>query len=574
MGFTVRVLQVISFMKYQNDKALPWDIMKMRPFIDQRIEEVNNVKPHFQTMNSNMEFSAGDLSVLSLLGNVSLTPSATSQISTNTNNPPKPIARPTRHTPTQDTFRNTMGSTTFQPSITHENRSPYGFPYNQNQDSTTVTTSTTSGGGFSSTFHQPAPTPSITNGGNYGNHENSFPIDHFQVPGSSRGSVSSPMSVMSQPSSANQIATDTSGVFNFNNLSLGDPTSNVWQPTSVNGGQNYTAWSAGIDQPTTQPDPSQPDDIFSASSMFEMPPSAQSTSRPARIKRKQMNYFKKFGEYGNGEGDFTEPSGVSIDSMNRLVVADTNNNRIQVFDVFGNYLRTIDGQNMQFPNRIVVSKHSGRIVVTERAPTRRVQVFDAMGMFLTAFGEEYLQHPRGIALDDYDNVIVIECKVMRVNIFTITGKLLHRWGASEHLLFPNSVAVNSSQEIFISDNRDTGVKVFNYTGVFLRKIGGPGITDYPIAVAINNQGEVVVADNHNNFNITVFTQDGQLIEGFESKGRHAQCFDVALTMDGVAVVTSKDFKVFCYPYKMECPHIQPNPHEYIHPKEERSYRRN
>jgi tripartite motif-containing protein 2/3 len=51
----------------------------------------------------------------------------------------------------------------------------------------------------------------------------------------------------------------------------------------------------------------------------------------------------------------------------------------------------------------------------------------------------------------------------------------------------------------------------------LRSIGGEGVTNYPIGVGINAQGEVVVADNHNNFNLTVFTQDGQLISAFESK---------------------------------------------------------
>jgi hypothetical protein len=38
----------------------------------------------------------------------------------------------------------------------------------------------------------------------------------------------------------------------------------------------------------------------------------------------------------------------------------------------------------------------------------------------------------------------------------------------------------------------------------------PGITNYPIGVGINANGEVTIADNHNNFNLTVFSQDGQV----------------------------------------------------------------
>ena len=44
-----------------------------------------------------------------------------------------------------------------------------------------------------------------------------------------------------------------------------------------------------------------------------------------------------------------------------------------------------------------------------------------------------------------------------------------------------------------------------------------GITNYPIGVGINAAGEITIADNHNNFNLTVFSQDGQLISALESK---------------------------------------------------------
>ena len=44
-----------------------------------------------------------------------------------------------------------------------------------------------------------------------------------------------------------------------------------------------------------------------------------------------------------------------------------------------------------------------------------------------------------------------------------------------------------------------------------------GITNYPIGVGINGAGEVTIADNHNNFNLSVFSQDGVLISALESK---------------------------------------------------------
>ena len=38
-----------------------------------------------------------------------------------------------------------------------------------------------------------------------------------------------------------------------------------------------------------------------------------------------------------------------------------------------------------------------------------------------------------------------------------------------------------------------------------------GLTNYPIGVGINGAGEVTIADNHNNFNLSVFSQDGKIV---------------------------------------------------------------
>lgn len=115
--------------------------------------------------------------------------------------------------------------------------------------------------------------------------------------------------------------------------------------------------------------------------------------------------------------------------------------------------------------------------------------------------------------------------------------------------FPNGCCCsNDREEIFISDNRAHCIKVFNYEGQYMRQIGGEGITNYPIGVGINTNGEVLVADNHNNFNLTVFTQDGQVINALESKVKHAQCFDVGLMDDGSIVLASKDYRIYVYRY--------------------------
>lgn len=279
-------------------------------------------------------------------------------------------------------------------------------------------------------------------------------------------------------------------------------------------------------------------------------------SRPYHIKsnvsRVIITYSWKFGAYGSLQGQFTEPNGVCINADGDIIIADTNNNRVQVFDRSGKFKFCFgDGNNgdngtLLFPNRVAVMEKSGDIIVTERAPTHQVQVYNQYGQFIRKFGATVLQHPRAVAVDKEGHIIVVECKVMRVIIFDIMGNIKHKFTCSDTLHFPNGVAVNDKQEIFISDNRTHCVVVYNYQGKQLRTIGQEGLTNYPIGVMLNKSGNVIVADNHNNFNLTVFTQDGQFVTAVESKVKHAQCYDAAISPDGAVALTSKDYRVYVY----------------------------
>lgn len=274
----------------------------------------------------------------------------------------------------------------------------------------------------------------------------------------------------------------------------------------------------------------------------------------AHLERQKMTYFCTLGELvGAVEGQFTEPSGVAVTANDEIVVADSNNQCIQIFDrqcrfkrQFGEYGKR-DG-HLLYPNRVAVVPRTGDIVVTERSPAHQIQVYTYEGQFVRKFGATILQHPRGVAVDNLGRMVVVESKVMRITVFDPAGCVLRKFRCCDHLDFPTGVAVNDREEVFIADNRAHCVKVFSYDGDFVRQIGGEGITDYPIAVRINKRGEVVVADNHNNFHVTVFTQDGRLVNALESMTKHAQCSDIALMEDGSVVLASKDNRLYVYRY--------------------------
>ncbi len=184
-----------------------------------------------------------------------------------------------------------------------------------------------------------------------------------------------------------------------------------------------------------------------------------------QLTRSKMIYHCKFGEFGVNNGQFTEPSGVTINTNNDIIVADTNSHRIQIFDREGNFKFKFgecgkrDGQ-LLYPNRVSIVKQTGDIVVTERSPTHQIQIYNSQGQFLRKFGAAILQHPRGVYVDYKGRIVVVECKVMRVIIFDLYGNVLNKFNCSKYLEFPNGVCCSRpgpndpfGEEIYISDNR-------------------------------------------------------------------------------------------------------------------------
>jgi len=63
-------------------------------------------------------------------------------------------------------------------------------------------------------------------------------------------------------------------------------------------------------------------------------------------------YIKEWGTYGNKPGEFIIPHGIALDNNNTIYVADRQNNRVQLFDTSGNFLKELknDVHVVQLPS--------------------------------------------------------------------------------------------------------------------------------------------------------------------------------------------------------------------------------
>ncbi|XP_022230345.2 RING finger protein nhl-1 isoform X4 [Drosophila obscura] len=224
-------------------------------------------------------------------------------------------------------------------------------------------------------------------------------------------------------------------------------------------------------------------------------------------------FVKEFGEYGNGEGEFDCLAGVAVNRIGQYIIADRYNHRIQVLDPQGRFLRafgsqgTADGK-FNYPWGVTTDA-LGFIYVCDKE-NHRVQVFQSDGSFVGKFGscgrgEGQLEHPHYIAVSNTNRVIVSDSNNHRIQIFDVNGKVLSTVGGEGsddgQFKFPRGVAVDDQGYIFVADSGNNRIQIFNPDGSFLKTFGSWGSGDSEFkgleGVAIMSNGNILVCDREN-----------------------------------------------------------------------------
>ncbi|TNN75077.1 Tripartite motif-containing protein 3 [Liparis tanakae] len=268
----------------------------------------------------------------------------------------------------------------------------------------------------------------------------------------------------------------------------------------------------------------------------------------------------RVGTRGRDKGEFTNLQGISTSSNGRIVVADSNNQCIQVFTNDGQYkmrfgVRGRSPGQLQRPTGVTVDVN-GDIIVADY-DNRWISIFSSDGKFKSKIGAGKLMGPKGVAVDKNGHIITVDNKACCVFIFQSNGKLVTKFGArgtsDRHFAGPHFVAVNNKNEIVVTDFHNHSVKVYNADGEFLFKFGshgeGNGQFNAPTGVAVDANGNIIVAD-WGNSRIQVFDSSGSFLSYINTTADPLYGPQgLALTSDGhVAVADSGNhcFKVYRY----------------------------
>jgi hypothetical protein len=225
------------------------------------------------------------------------------------------------------------------------------------------------------------------------------------------------------------------------------------------------------------------------------------------------NYVTQWGGKGTNIGQFDLPSGIVADSAGNVFVADSGNNRIQVFDNNGKFLSAWGKHgsgNGEFnaPAKITID-NSGNIFVADR-DNNRIQKLDSSGQFLSTWTYTDPESgmglwPGGVSVDQSGNVFVTSMLTYQTLKFSNGGNWLKTWGkyGSENgqFLGISGLKCDPSGNVFVSDPGNGRIQIFDNNGAFLSKWGSSGTGNGCFAgvwdVAFGTSGNVFVADTNN-----------------------------------------------------------------------------
>lgn len=181
------------------------------------------------------------------------------------------------------------------------------------------------------------------------------------------------------------------------------------------------------------------------------------------------------------EGNLVDPAGMAIDNENRfLYVADAGRDQVMVYDADKlNLLRTIgtagkkhtltEAGQFSAPTNVALDADNN-LYVTDMF-NNRVEVFDADGNFIRAWGKSgdrpgYFTRPKGIAIDADGHVWVADGQLDILQVYTQDGQFLMWMGG--HGLFPGQfralagLYIDKNNRIFTSEQYPGRVQMFRY----------------------------------------------------------------------------------------------------------------
>jgi DNA-binding beta-propeller fold protein YncE len=280
---------------------------------------------------------------------------------------------------------------------------------------------------------------------------------------------------------------------------------------------------------------------------------------------------------GRGENPaFSRPMGATVGEDGRLYVADTDHDRIAVFDSRGAFLFEFGGTGvakplpgamntweeglLNFPLGLDADGE-GNVYVAD-FQNDQIQVFDADGNFLRRFPDPNQRVGRGSSGQGGTGIAVTDVAVhegrvyatdsYQIFVFTTQGELVTQFGKPGDwvgdLDHPNGIDVGEDGTIYVSDSNHNRVIAYSEQGEVIWQLGEPiaeiaqqveYVFGLPRGLAVLDDGTVLVVDAFS-FELVQVSAEGEELERFGERGdQPAQMnFPNGVAVDGERIVVA------------------------------------
>jgi len=201
------------------------------------------------------------------------------------------------------------------------------------------------------------------------------------------------------------------------------------------------------------------------------------------------------GEFGTGQGQFSNPYGIDADASGNIYVADSRNNRIQIFSSIGHFLKEFGTQGSNYG-----------------------QMFE----------------PQDVAVDKEGNIFVADMYNSRIQKFNLNGRYIQSFGTFGHekgkFFTPQKLKIDRNKRLYIVDSNNNNVQVFDVSIYFT------DVYASPTAFSPNDDGIVDVAfinytiRENTKISIDIYNKNKNLVKNLcsdaeRTKGQQQELWD-------------------------------------------------
>jgi DNA-binding beta-propeller fold protein YncE len=262
-------------------------------------------------------------------------------------------------------------------------------------------------------------------------------------------------------------------------------------------------------------------------------------------------YKGRWGAYGTAGGRLAYPRGIAVGAQGEVYVANTGNDRIDVFDRGGALLRSFGASGRasgQFDGPTGVGADAAGFRAVTDSINGRVQLLAPDGSVAAVWGSPapgptLLPRPVAVAFDTAGNAYVLDQRRARIAVFErTTGRLRRTIGAPGRgpgrLLAPSALAIDRNNVISVADTGNRRVARFGVAGNYLGAVDDAGAVR---GVAVTPDGARTYTTDSAAL-IRAWSPAGDLLEEFGGRGTKLGKLDAPaqITLDAAGNVWVAD----------------------------------